>query len=86
MTKAIKFDPKLGKVNKEFENLKTKVERFLNEYDEDCNQEIDLEELKDKNKRKILAQDLAKRQKGENFEANPSSRSHQIQPPLYSDQ
>ena len=48
MTKAIKFDPKLGKVNKEFENLKTKVERFLNEYDEDCNQEIDLEELKDK--------------------------------------
>jgi Leucine-rich repeat (LRR) protein len=58
MTKAIKFDPKLGEINKEFENLKNKVERFLDEYDNDGNQEIDLGELVDKDKRKVLAQDL----------------------------
>jgi len=65
MTKAIKFDPELGEVNKEFGNLKNKVENFLDDYDEDGNQEIDLGELTDEENRAILARDLAKRQKGE---------------------
>jgi len=77
MTKAIKFDSELGEVNKEFGNLKSKVENFLDEYDENKNQEIDLEELKNENKRKILAQDLANKDK-ENKESNKDSKLQEI--------
>jgi len=67
VTKAVKADAKLGKVNEALENLKKEVKVFLDEYDQpdevtgEKNGEIDLEELI--NKRIGLAQDVAEKDK-----------------------
>ncbi|RHZ36532.1 leucine-rich repeat domain-containing protein [endosymbiont GvMRE of Glomus versiforme] len=62
ITKGIKTN-ELGMVNKTFKVLEKKVKDFLNDYDENKEgeegyEEIDLEELTNKEKRKKLAQDL----------------------------
>ncbi|WP_147411001.1 leucine-rich repeat domain-containing protein [endosymbiont GvMRE of Glomus versiforme] len=53
-------DSKLGKVNKSLRNLDKKTKEFLNDYDTDGNGEVDVNEIKKKEKREKLAQDLVK--------------------------